>query len=269
MTSPTPSVADVLGSMTGPEDVAFHSDDHPVWPRILAHAFTQQPDGTLPFHTVILGTPKKEGRSFVLAAIAAWALRHLLPPDGDLLIVGSAADSVPAGRVWRLLHRTIEDELRDDGRSRLTTGRGAKAYRVCEPLDVGDLPVPPQLVLCDDLWKFGDEWRDCWDALASSYRVVSSYAGYPDSSPLLYDLYRRGVELPPVPEFDDIRGWSDEPVVRARDGVLFYWDTVHRAPWMTSEQGQAYLAEQKRVLPPSEYLRLHHNQWCSATEEKP
>lgn len=264
-----PSVADVLGSMH-PRGVV-----DPRWRRILDYAFTSRSDGRLPFHAVVLGTPKKEGRSSVLAAIATWALRHVLPPNGDLLIIGSSTDSIPGGRVWQPLRAAVESELRDDGRSRLRMANGATAWRVYEPVDVGKLPAP-RWVICDDLWKFGESWRDCWGGLAGSLRVVSSYAGSPGSSPLLEDLCRHGARLPRAPEFDDLRGLDDEPVVRADHGslfsdesMLFYWDTVHRAPWVTSEQGQAYLVEQKRRLPPSEYLRLHHNQWCLATAEKP
>lgn len=260
-----PSVADHMATMTGPEGHKLIVQ--PYWRRVLDFALTPGVDGALPFHTIVLGAPKKEGKSTLLSAIGAWAIRHLVEPDAEVYVPSPPTASARP-RVYRQIRAAFgcgELETLPNGVHLGTPSPGG-----CS----GEGQPNPSLTLWDDLWRFnGVESRQLWEDLCPAptvkcpLRVVASYAGYETTSPLLFDLWRRGEALDPVPEFHDLRGAIGEPVVRAGDGMLLYWDTVHRAPWMTGEGGQRYLAAQQEALPPSEFQRLHRNQWIAATEE--
>lgn len=264
MTSPADYV-DTITRAQGAPSVAL-----PHWRRILDHAFTLNADGRLPYHTIVLGAPKKEGRTTVLAGIGLWALDALLGQGEEVLVFGCPRDSA-LPRAWNsMLHATPEE----DRQPRVITAERGGAARPMSH-DCGGEGPTPRLTLWDDLWIEGKDTRDAWDSMAESVRVVSSYAGYAEpetdattrqtmQSRTLVEIYLRGARLPPVPELDDLRGWQDEPVVRAGDGMFFFWDTVHRAPWITKE----YLTAQREALRPSEYLRLHHNQWVGGETAK-
>ena len=90
-------------------------------------------------------------------------------------------------------------------------------------------------------------------------RWVESYAGYTGESPVLEQLYHEGVtEGAPHPGFPDLPVTINE---RAR--LFCYWDTVGRMAWQTPEYYQAEAA----LLHPSEFERIHRNQWVSAVGE--
>ena len=89
-----------------------------------------------------------------------------------------------------------------------------------------------------------------------SLRWVETYAGFTGESPVLEGLYRQGVQAGRRLD-DDIEMYANDA---ARLFVL--WNTRPRLAW----QSEAYYAQEAAVLLPSEYQRMHRNQWVASEE---
>jgi hypothetical protein len=81
-----------------------------------------------------------------------------------------------------------------------------------------------------------------------SARFTSTYAGFEGESQLLEELYKRGLAQPHL-----------TPDLRAGDGMLMAWHHEPIAPWQT----EAWLAEMRRSLRPSAYLRQIENRFVT------
>ncbi|MBI3065677.1 MAG: hypothetical protein HYY82_12185 [Deltaproteobacteria bacterium] len=46
-----------------------------------------------------------------------------------------------------------------------------------------------------------------------------------------------------------------------------FWSHRRRQPWQTGAEGRAYYAEQRRILRPNTFRRLHGNEWVSAESQ--
>lgn len=91
-------------------------------------------------------------------------------------------------------------------------------------------------------------------------RWVETYAGYVGKSPLLEQLYEAGVKKGRRLK---LKGAPDDLEIYANDAaqLLVLWNTKPRHEWQTPE----YYAEEAAVLAPTEFLRVHRNQWVSTT----
>lgn len=112
-----------------------------------------------------------------------------------------------------------------------------------------------------EMWGYGLAHKErFWAAMTMSptkfgrsLRIVESYAGYSGESPTLERLYAQGVTLGKRhPDFPDLPVFINEPA-----GLICYWDTIPRMPW----QNELFYAQEARMLPHNEFLRLHRNQW--------
>lgn len=104
--------------------------------------------------------------------------------------------------------------------------------------------------------------------LGQSFRWVESYAGYTEESLLLYSLYALGVQQGEKLWPDRLYPVTDgnpaplELFVNDEAKMLCLWNTVPRCPWQTAE----YYGSEEKVLLPSDFRRMHRNQWVSSTE---
>jgi phage terminase large subunit-like protein len=95
-------------------------------------------------------------------------------------------------------------------------------------------------------------------------RVIVTYAGFEGESELLWQIYEDNfLHGEDVPELVDIVDDNGETVCRRKGRVFVYWDTVPRMPWQTIQ----YYEEQMATLRPTDFLRLHRNQWVTTKEE--
>jgi phage terminase large subunit-like protein len=85
-----------------------------------------------------------------------------------------------------------------------------------------------------------------------SQRIIDTYAGHSGESPLLEPLYHHIVK----PE-NRIDG---EIELYASGGQLALWNTEPRQTWQTPD----YYAREALTLSPSEFQRLHRNQWVTS-----
>ena len=92
-------------------------------------------------------------------------------------------------------------------------------------------------------------------------RWIETYAGYKGKSELLEQIYETGyINGMPHPDFDLVG--RDGPVVKYNPAasMFVYWDTEPRMIWQSKE----YYVQEAAILSPSEFRRIHRNEWVSA-----
>jgi hypothetical protein len=90
---------------------------------------------------------------------------------------------------------------------------------------------------------------------AHGQRWIDTYAGHVGESPILEMLYNQVVSPANLVQCE-VEGLQ----LYARDDILMLWNTVPRMAWQTPE----YYASEARVLPPSEFRRIHRNEWVTS-----
>jgi phage terminase large subunit-like protein len=123
------------------------------------------------------------------------------------------------------------------------------------------------LVVQDEIWGSSSEASErLFDELTSvptrrnSIRFISTYAGFVGESQLLWRLYVEGVGPEEHPDGKGTRVHAELPIYVNRETRMFtYWSHVPRMEWQTPE----YYAEQRRILRPAQFLRLHENRWTA------
>jgi hypothetical protein len=101
-----------------------------------------------------------------------------------------------------------------------------------------------------------------------SFRWVESYAGYTEESLLLYSLYALGTQQGKLlwpDKLYPVTGGAPTPLelyVNEEAKMLCLWNTQPRCKWQTPE----YYRSEEKILLPSDFRRMHRNQWVSSTE---
>lgn len=90
-----------------------------------------------------------------------------------------------------------------------------------------------------------------------SLRIGESYAGFKGDSPILEPLYEQGVQNG-QPLDVGIPGLE----LYRNDRLLCLWNTKPRCRWQTED----YYKQEALALTPSEFDRLHRNQWAESNE---
>jgi len=123
----------------------------------------------------------------------------------------------------------------------------------------GEAGANPGLILFDELWGCVSESSQRLYAELTpvptrghSIRFITTYAGFKGESTLLWNIYDELVQdANRLPE-------TDLPVYQ-KGSTLVYWSHVSKMPWQTPK----YYEQQRDELRsrPSDYRRLHHNEW--------
>lgn len=92
-----------------------------------------------------------------------------------------------------------------------------------------------------------------------SLRWCESYAGYVGESPILEQLYDTGVRQGTRV---DVGLEGLELYTNDTGRMLCLWNTVPRCYWQTTD----YYAQEATILAPSEFERIHRNQWQASFE---
>ena len=87
-----------------------------------------------------------------------------------------------------------------------------------------------------------------------SLRWCETYAGHIGESPILEGLYEQGVKA------GRILSCFEEAYGNDAARLFCLWNTQPRLPWQTPE----YYAQEAATLVPSEFERVHRNQWVSS-----
>ena len=204
------------------------------------------PDGTRKYSLALIGMPKKNGKSTLVAGIGVWFC-FASEPHGEIIVAANNLDQASL-IIYDKIRTAIRDNPNLAASAKLLKGKIAmnSTGTVCRPIAAKyetAAGVNPTLVLFDELWGFPD--RKFYDELTTSparknpLSIIVTYAGY-DKKSLLYELYDQGMK-------------------REDPNMFFLWMTENKASWVTPK----YLATQRKRLPAGSYARFHQNQWAA------
>lgn len=226
----------------------------------LNHAFKLDDEGRLLYPEQVFAAPKKSGKT-------GFASLHLLTTI--LLFGGRYAEGYVAandleqaqGRVFEACRRIVEcspllkHECKVTSDRIIVTETGATITSLANDY-AGAAGGHPTISAFDELWGYVSERsRRFWDEMIPvptkriSCRLTVTYAGFTGESQLLEELYKRGLQQPQV-----------GPDLYAGDGILMFWTHEPIAPW----QDAKWLAEMRRSLRPSQYLRMIENRFVGS-----
>jgi hypothetical protein len=206
---------------------------------------TREASGLRRYNLALAMIPKKNGKSTLASIVSVYELLHgdvnpevySIAGDKDQarIIFDKTKTAVSRNPDWRKAVNIYRDAIE------LKNGSGV--YRVLS----ADAPTAhglnPSCVIGDEMWNQPNE--DLWTALTYSpvrreplYFLIS-YAGF-DRGSLLYRL-------------------SEQGRLKANPRMYYFHSEVNLASWVTPE----YLENQKKVLHPAEYQRMHECRWSS------
>jgi phage terminase large subunit-like protein len=228
--------------------------------EFLKHCFKTGDNGRLLYPDLVYSAPKKTGKTgfaamLTLTAIVLFGGRH-----AEGYCCANDFDQA-AGRVFEAVKRIIEATRFLREAARVTADRivfpSTNAVVIAVASDAASAAGgAPTISTFDELWGYRSERvRRLWDEMVPtptkkiSCRLVVSYAGYSGESELLEELYKRGLAQPEI-----------APDLHAGDGLLMFWTHTPQAPW----QDEAWIAQTRRSLRPSQFARMIENRWVSA-----
>jgi len=241
----------------------------------LRESQSRDAEGNFKYNLVVWGDIKKSAKSSVAAAIALYRAFHV--KWGSIKIIANDLKQADS-RVAFYLRRAIELN------PRMTNIKQAN-YKTTLPnhTTIEAIPIDPsgEAGGNDDLIVFSELWAAKHKALESmwtemtlspmkfgkSQRWVETYAGFSGESPILERLYERGIkgeklDLSYTDEAGTYHDLTDLEVYRD-GGMLMLWNTVPRLPWQTPQ----YYASEEEVLLPTEFRRIHKNEWIGSTSK--
>lgn len=235
--------------------------------EILGYSLRQDEDFRFAYQTLLYSTTKKSGKTCLTAAIGSW-YAEVAPPGTEIYVIANAQEQAEsrvmrdikyhaAMRGYKVLNEVIE---LPNGTFIQTL---AQSYRTIAG-------ARHALTLWDELWGVVSELsRRTYEEMTPiptipwSLRVISTYAGYSNQSDLLFDLYTSGVGKD---EHEDGKGKLIENLLHLpvweNNRQFTYWNHEPTMPW----QDFQYYEDQREVLRPMAYLRLHENRWVTSHE---
>jgi phage terminase large subunit-like protein len=222
-------------------------------------AFTIGSNGNLVFTEWVFAAPKKSGKTGLAAILTITTLVLFGGRFGEAYALANDYEQAQS-RVFEGIKRIIaaspllanEVKVTND---RITfNGTGAIIMPLASDAAsaAGGHPVISSL---DELLAYTSERsRRLFDEMVPTptkkinARLTVTYAGFSGESQLLEDLYKRGMAQPEI-----------APDLRAGDGILMFWSHKPIAKW----QDDAWLADGRRMLRPSQSARMYENRWVS------
>lgn len=223
--------------------------------------------GKFIYDVVVLSDLKKSAKSSIAAAITLHRASEL--EWGSFKIVANDLKQADS-RVFYYIRRALElnKEL-----GRRTTIRNYKIVFNDNHSIIEAVPVDPKGEAGgnDDLIEFTElhaadskAAQSMWSEMTLSptkhgysQRIIDTYAGYSGESPILEQLYELGVKQG---QQLSLPGAPDDLEIYANGSLLVLWNTIPRCPWHTAD----YYASEAMVLAPSEFDRMHRNQWVTS-----
>jgi hypothetical protein len=230
--------------------------------KVLREALSEDGEGLFNYSTIVWSDIKKSIKSTIAAAVvlyrawqSEWGQHYVIANDLK------QADS----RVGYYIRRAVE--LHPEMRSLVKI----KNYKLelpnhttieCIPIDpTGEAGSNADTIVFSELWGAkGKAAETMWTEMTlspmkfgKSLRWIESYAGFKDTSKLLWNLYEQGVTSGERID-DDLEMYANK---RAR--ILALWNTEPRLTWQT----KAYYDQERATLAatPEEFERVHRNHW--------
>jgi len=235
----------------------------PYQKRALREALRKDDSGNYVYNTVVWSDIKKGLKSTIAAAVGLydayardWSTVYVIANDLK------QADS----RVAYYMRRAIELNPRMKAECKINR------YLIELPNHsrIEAIPIDPSgeagsnadRLIFSELWGWKhDSAQRMWTEMTippqkfgRSQRWAEGYAGFIGESPILEMLFDTAVT-------NGQRIDNDLELYRS-GSILALWNTQPRLPWQTPE----YYASEASILPPSEFARVHRNQWSESSE---
>lgn len=235
--------------------------------RPLELALNRDSEGNYKYNTVLWSWPKKSAKSSVIAAVADYVANSRTNASVKLVANDlKQADS----RVGYYVRESIllgkkqgkrQEIIITPSGYRISYPNGAKVE--CVPIDPsGEAGGNDDMIVYSELWGWKSKAHQrMWSEMTlspnkwgHSQRWIDTYAGIVGESPILEQLYETGVK-------QGYQVWPDlEVYANDTAKMLTVWVTKPMFKW----QSEAYYAEQAATLTPSEFARMHRNQWAAS-----
>lgn len=224
----------------------------------LAEALRRDGRGDFVYSTIVWAAIKKSTKSTVAAAMALWFAWQ--KPWSSVKVIANDLKQANS-RVFFYIKRCLAinramGELVRDRNYRLELPNRSTIEAV--PIDPkGEAGGNDDLVVYSEIWGWNsDKAKQMWTETTlsplkygQSLRWCETYAGSVGESPILEELYDRGVKNGEC---------IDAGHEFYRRGRLFVaWNTRPTCPWQTKE----YYAQEANDLLETEFNRVHRNQW--------
>lgn len=229
----------------------------------LEEALRRDEFGNFVYTTILWSAIKKSAKTAIAAAVGMWFANRIT--RARIRVMGNDLRQAQS-RAYEAMTTAVK--LREDWKKSVKVN----LYEMTFPNDsrieaiavdpVGEAGGNDDLVIVTELWgwksaKHQQMWTETTvppTKFGQALRWCESYAGYTNDSPVLEQLYEMGVVEGKVLNIDR------EMYANGRTFVL--WNTHPTLPWQTPE----YYADQRSVLKPSEFSRVHENKWSAAVE---
>jgi phage terminase large subunit-like protein len=228
----------------------------------LREALALDEDGNYRYSTVVWSAIKKSIKSTIAAAVALWMAWQR--PWSSIKVIANDLKQADS-RVFFYINRCL---IINKDMGKLVKVRN---YKITLPnhSTIEAIPIDPtgeagggdDLVIYSELWGWRhDAAKKMWTETTlsplkygKSLRWCETYAGFSGESPILEDLYDRGV----------IHGDCIDPENEfyKNDRLFAIWNTKPSTPWQTPE----YYRQEAANLPENEFNRIHRNMWGSST----
>lgn len=235
--------------------------------RDILRIFTEQkPDGSFKWTTLMYSTIKKSGKTTISALYARWAA-ECWGEFQEIYNLGNKLQQAQ-GRAFRKITQSLtmlnvpqEHRSQWDVQKTILTHKPSGSFIQALPIsDKGESGGNPSLTVWTELWGFEHEdARRFWDELQPvatrklSQRFIDTYAGYTGESELLQDIWNLAKSGEPLHDSLPLYGVESA-------GICAYIDTgveARRMAWQTPD----YYQQQELIERPSNFSRLHLNEW--------
>lgn len=227
----------------------------------LREALAVDPSGDFRYSTVVWSAIKKSTKSTVAAAVALWFAWQ--KPWSSIKIIANDLKQANS-RVFFYIKRCLSinkamGAMVQDRNYHLTFPNHSTIEAI--PIDPkGEAGGNDDLVVYSEIWGWKhDMAKQMWTETTlsplkygRSLRWCETYAGFNGESPILEELYDRGVTHGECID-------EDKEFYR-NDRLFVVWNTKPTCPWQTKE----YYAQEASNLLDVEFERVHHNQWGSS-----
>ena len=234
---------------------------------ILDHLFPGgDADAPLPYSRIVWSTPKKSAKSTLAAGLHLWFAQFVGVPTEQYALANDLEGA--RSRVWRYIAASLERnplaEAKADWRisgNTIALANGSTIRAIASDYR-GEAGSNFTLATVDEPWGIVYEggmrlMTEFSPVPTRPHSTVfyTGYAGFEGQSAFWHGLIDTALAGEPVPALRGLENGDGAPACW-RNGRLFaYVDHAARMPWHTPE----YLAEQRRILPPGEYLRVWEN----------
>ena len=248
-------------------------------------------DGRRP-RNLIYSTVKKSGKT-TIAALFTRYFAETGPPFGEFYCAANDLEQA-TNRVFQAIRKSIELDPAARKQWQMTEHElrfsNGTYIRALASDYKGEAGANPRLTVWTELWAYEHERdRRLFEELTpvptqESLRLIETSAGYEGQSDLLRDLFELGKEGRQLTagELSQLTGAKLGCFVEAPDpdspvpvwkndsaSLVMYWDeglVARRMPWQSGREGPQYYAEQEKTLRPSQFRRLHLNEWVQNEE---